>query len=169
MIVCITGTPGTGKTTVCKYLGLKCINLNEFAVENNCVEGYDRRIRAKIVDTECLKNKLKGMDNIVLESHYSHFMKCDIVIVLRTSPSILRKRLIEKGFDYKKMMDNLEAEALGLITYEAMDMHKNVYEIDTGKYSLQETLKIINEIINGKGEKYRAGKIDYIKEVMEWY
>ncbi len=169
MIVCITGTPGTGKTTVCKNLAWPCINLNELAKENGCMKGYDKKRKVRIVDIDCLKDKLKNLNNIVLESHYAHFMKCDVVIVLRTSPSILKNRLVEKGFDYKKIMENLEAEALGIITQEALDLQKNVYEIDTGKFSLEETLNIIKEILNGKGDNYKAGKIDYLHEVMEWY
>ncbi len=169
MIVCITGTPGTGKTTVCKNLPWPYINLNEFAKENNCIKGYDKKRKVRIVDMDCLKDRLKNLNNIILESHYSHFMNCDVVVVLRTSPSILKIRLFEKGFDDEKIRENLEAEALGIITQEAMDYQKNVYEIDTGKFSLEETVNIIKDILNGRGEDFKAGKIDYLNEVMEWY
>ncbi len=169
MRLCITGTPGTGKTTVSGMLGMNFINLNDFARNEGCMEGYDESMKSYIVNINCLKKRLKDYDNIVFESHYSHLVGCDIIIVLRTSPKILKERLKSRNYDDEKIMENLEAEAIGLITEESMEICKNVYEIDTGIYGIDETVKIIREIIEGKGEKYRAGKIDYMEEILEWY
>ena len=43
--ILVTGTPGTGKTSLCRKLqekrsNLKCINIGEFAKANNCLGKY---------------------------------------------------------------------------------------------------------------------------------
>ncbi|MDP8012397.1 MAG: adenylate kinase family protein [Thermoplasmata archaeon] len=168
MRICISGTPGTGKTFISKKLGQNVINLNEFSKLNGCTKGYDKKRKSRIVDIECLKNKL-SMGDVIIEGHYSHLIPCDLVIVLRTSPKVLRQRLKERNYDDKKIFENMEAEALGLITQEALEYNKNVYEIDTTNSSIDEIVKKIKDIIDGRGNDYLAGKIDYMEEILEWY
>lgn len=169
MRICISGTPGTGKTTVSSMLGMKVINLNDFAKENKCTRGYDKKRKSRIVDIDCVKKNLKDMDDVVIEGHFAHLLDCVLVIVLRTSPKILKKRLEEKNFDRDKIMENMEAEALGIITEEAIEKNKNVYEIDTSFSSPGDVAKKIRKILDGYGDEYRAGKIDYLEEILEWY
>lgn len=168
MIVCITGTPGTGKTHLSSLLGKNVIHLNDFSRENGCTKGYDKKRKSRIVDIDCLKNKLRGINDVIIEGHYSHFLNCDIVIVLRTSPKILRKRLEERNYSKEKIRENLEAEAIGLITSEALEKCKNVYEIDTSVID-EKILEKIEKILKGEGEEFRAGKINYMEEILEWY
>jgi len=48
-----------------------------------------------------------------VEGHLSYyFEEADLVIVLRAHPTILRKRLQDKGFNDAKIQENIEAEAL---------------------------------------------------------
>ncbi|MGC8686876.1 MAG: adenylate kinase family protein [Thermoplasmata archaeon] len=169
MIICISGTPGTGKTYLSSRFNSNVINLNDFSKRNGCTKGYDRKRKSEIVNVECLKKKLKNVDNIILEGHYAHLLKCNIVIILRTSPKILKKRLIERGYDLQKIQENLEAEALGIITQEALKMNENVYEIDTTSLDIDVIMNEIRKILNGEGGDYKAGKIDYMEEILEWF
>ncbi len=169
MRICISGTPGTGKTTVSKLLGIDAINLNEFSREKKCTKGYDKKRRISIVDVECIKKNLKNIENVVIEGHFAHLLDCNITIVLRTSPKILRKRLEERNYSLDKIKENLEAEALGIITEEAMNENKDVYEIDTTFLTPENVADIIYKIIIGNGKEYRAGFIDYSEEILEWY
>ncbi|MVT13246.1 MAG: AAA family ATPase [Euryarchaeota archaeon] len=169
MRICITGTPGTGKTSVARLIPMEQIELNDFARKNDCISGYDTKRNVDIVDIDCLKKKIKKRNNILLVGHYSHFLECDIVIVLRTNPEILESRLRKRGYDENKIMENVEAEALGLITQEAMDLYKDVYEIDTTNIKEEDVANIILKIIKGDGEEYRAGKIDYLEWILRWY
>ncbi|MGC8599043.1 MAG: adenylate kinase family protein [Thermoplasmata archaeon] len=169
MRICITGTPGTGKSTISKLIPGKSIDLNEFARENGCLKGYDRKRRVRVVDIQCLKEKLRDLNDAILVGHYSHLLDCHIVIVFRTNPSILEKRLRERNYTQEKIRENMEAEALGIITQEALELCRNVYEIDTTSSDEGEILNIIEKIIEGKGEEYRAGNIDYTEEILKWY
>lgn len=169
MRICISGTPGTGKTTVSSMLGMDVINLNDFSKKNKCTKGYDKKRKSRIVDIDCIKRSLNDINNIIIEGHFAHLLDCDFVIILRTSPKILKKRLEDKNFDKEKIMENMEAEALGIIIEEAIVKNKNVYEIDTTFSSPEDVVKKIRIILNGNGEEYRAGKIDYSEEILEWY
>lgn len=169
MRICITGTPGTGKSTVARIVFEDFVDLNEFARKIGCIDGKDRKRDVEIVDVECLKTAFQGKDEIILVSHYSHFMDCDIIIVLRTRPDVLEKRLRDRNYGSDKIRENLEAEALSLITQEAIDMCENVYEVDTTSITPEEAANAIRYIIDGRGENYRAGKIDYTEEIMKWY
>ena len=169
MRICISGTPGTGKSVVAKMISENYIELNIFSKINGFIKGIDKKRNVGIVDIDCLKSKLKDIDDAILVGHYSHLLSCDIVIVLRTNPQVLEKRLRERNYSQEKLRENLEAEALGIITEEALSVCKNVYEIDTSDITIEETAKIINKIIEGKGEEYRAGKINFMEEILKWY
>jgi adenylate kinase len=57
-VILVTGTPGTGKTTLAKMLAkklaMKYIDVNQIIKEGGLSEGYDAKRAAKIVDTKKL-------------------------------------------------------------------------------------------------------------------
>jgi adenylate kinase len=171
VIVAISGTPGTGKSSVTELLksNYKVIHLNELAKEKGCIKGYDKKRKVQIVDFECLDAKIDNGADMIIESHYAHLMHFDILIILRTRPDILKKRLIKKGFSKQKIDENLEAEALGVITEESLGFTDRAFEIDTSFLTTKKTAKLILKIIAEKPEEYRLGKIDWSKEILKWY
>ncbi|MEM0160259.1 MAG: adenylate kinase family protein [Candidatus Micrarchaeaceae archaeon] len=171
MIIAISGTPGTGKTSVTELLknNYKVVHLNTLAKEKGCLKGYDRKRKVRIVDYKCLDSKIDDVPDIVIESHYAHLMRFDILIILRTKPDVLRERLVKKGFSKQKIDENLEAEALGVITEESLDFMDRAFEIDTSFITAQMAADLALKIIVERPDEYRIGKIDWSEEILKWY
>jgi len=154
MLVAITGTPGTGKSTIAKELKkfveirkrYEIIELSDFAKKHKCFYGYDKSRNAKIFNLKKIENLLPKNKSLILVSHISHLLEPEIAIVLRTKHKVLKKRL-SKRFYTKKTNENVDAEFLNVIGLEARELCKTVYEIDTTKNSKQKTAKIIKSIL----------------------
>jgi len=139
MIISISGTPKTGKTSVAKALagklGWELVSLNTLAKEKKLYVGYDRARKSRIVDLKKLRREVlkiaKKQKNLILESHYSHDMPCDVVVILRTNPAELRRRMRRAGWDTRKIEENVEAEIMEVVRNEALESAKKVIEIDT--------------------------------------
>ena len=166
----ITGTPCTGKTTVSEVLSnrLNCrlIKINDLAIENDFVLGIDEDKGYKIIDIDSLDDKVSQIisdDLTIFEGHLSHLCHgADKVIVLRVRPEILQKRLEARNYSESKIRENLEAEALGVCTAEAFDVHgENVSEIDVSDLSVDVIVELLICVIEGKTD-YSVGEIDFM-------
>ncbi|MCK5016617.1 MAG: DUF359 domain-containing protein [Candidatus Peribacteraceae bacterium] len=158
MIIAISGTPGTGKTAVAKELAKKLgwwsVSLNDIAEEEGLYAGHDDERLCKVVDIEAMKREVNVLSishrKMIIESHYAHDMPCDVVIILRTEPSELRKRMKEKGFHERKIRENLEAEIMNVIKDEACEKHQNIYEIDTTEKDPLDIAITIRDLISNQ-------------------
>lgn len=134
--IAVTGTPGTGKTTATELLAdeidLPVIHLNDEIKEHDLWSERDVDRDSLVTDLEAVNSHL-GEWNGVLESHLAHQFEADRVVVLRCEPSVLEKRLRERGDPDEKAQENAESEALDVVLSEAVDRHgqQSVYEIDT--------------------------------------
>jgi adenylate kinase len=165
MKIALTGTPGTGKTTISNVLrddfGLKVVDLNNVIRSCRYYVGWDENRDCDIVDLEALRAH-PFSDGLVLEGHMSHHLQVDRVIVLRTNPVVLRGRLQKKGFSENKIRENVEAEILDVILVEALGLHgDNVYEVEsTGTSS--ESAQLVWEITQGDSlERFVVGQYDW--------
>jgi len=154
MIIAVSGTPGTGKTSVSqelgKILGWKVISLNDFARDRKCISGYDNKRKCDIVDIEKLKKEIRNVKekNFIIESHYAHEMDADVFIILRTKPAELRKRGVGKGWKKEKTEENVLAEIMDVCLTEAMEQGKKVYEIDTTGRKPKEVAREIASLLD---------------------
>ncbi len=167
MIVLITGTPGTGKTTVANMLaerlGFDVKGVEDLA-RGDAIVGYDEVAKSKIIDMEKVARDFKAKGDIIVEGHLAHRLRqADYVVVLRTRPEALRKRL---RYEEQKLRDNLEAEALDVCLIESIEEHgiDKVYEIDTTDREPGEVVEAILHILEGEGSEFRPGKIDWSEE-----
>jgi adenylate kinase len=180
MIIAITGTPGTGKTSISKILEekkYKIVDLNKIAFENNFLAGIDEKRDTKIVDidkvNEYVKNNYVGKGIVFIEGHLSHLLECvDKVIVLRRHPDKLRKNLTQRGWKKEKINENVEAEFLDIVLCEAAEIHplKEIIEIDTTDKSISNVTKLIIELTKNKFKnikKYKIGRIDWSEEILK--
>ncbi len=168
MIILLTGTPGTGKTStaglIASALGIEACSISEL-VDESVIVGIDEERESLEVDIQKLYKKLKRMNlkDAVIEGHLSHLLPFEdaLVIVLRAEPGVLKRRLEAKGFREEKIKENLEAEALDVCLIESLENHKKVYEIHTSRLSPEEVTEAALKIISGKGEDYLPGRIDW--------
>ncbi|MFV9678155.1 MAG: adenylate kinase family protein, partial [Methanosarcinales archaeon] len=175
MILAITGTPGTGKTSVCKALGLAVLDLNTVIEQRRFYTGIDTERGSFIADLEALKEYLSQEEKAVLiiESHLAHLLDPEVAIVLRANPTLLSTRLTQKGFPARKIAENVEAETLDIIIAEAVVLCGVVYEVDTSEKSIEEVASVVREIIDAEIEGgvsrtrktlrdcYKPGSVDW--------
>lgn len=180
MIISVSGTPGTGKSKasriLAKMLGANLIEINKL-IKKERYFSYDRKRKTKIVDVKILqkivnKNLDRKKTNIV-EGHLAHLLRSDIVLILRTNPNELKKRLKKRMWTKEKIRENVEAEVIDEITAEAIERHKKVFEIDTSKLSEKETANIMKKIILNicSRQRYLPGKIKWLeryKVELQW-
>ncbi|MDP2217507.1 MAG: adenylate kinase family protein [Methanolobus sp.] len=179
MLVGITGTPGTGKTSVTELLesrtSYRVIHINELIKEEKLYSEVDNERDCVVADMDLVDRRVREMastdDITILDSHLSHHL-ADSVIVLRTKPEVLRDRLQKRNYCTEKVEENLEAESLDIILCESVEWCDNVFEIDTTSQSVERTLDDIRNILEGlaKGrekelaERYRPGSVDWSEE-----
>ena len=177
MIITITGTPGTGKSTVSKILKNKLkiplIGVNELVVNEHLYTGIDEDRGYKVVDLDamCLKlneiiKNLNG-NSMIVEGHLSHYFEgADMVIVLRARPDVLRKRLKTRGWVDSKIQENVEAEALDICTFEANEIYDDkVNEVDTSDLKPEEVSNLLVDIITGK-KHFPVGNVDFLEDML---
>ena len=186
MLIGLTGTPGTGKTSVSNFLEKKrhwkVIHLNDLIKDEHLYAEIDEKRNTVIADMEIIreylikiideeKNKVehgKKRAVVILESHLVHYI-ADTVIVLRTYPSELNIRLKARSYSEAKINENIEAEALDVILIEAFEWCNKIFEINTTGKTIEEVgqdiEKIIDTILNGNEKdllEYKPGFIDWI-------
>jgi adenylate kinase len=180
MIIALTGTPGTGKTSISKILqskGFEIVDLNKVACEKDFLIGKDEKRDSNIVDIDrfnsYIRDKYSVKEMVFIEGHLSHLLRSiDKVFVLRCHPNELKKHLSSKGWNEQKIKENIEAEILDIILCESMEIHQktNIFEIDVSRKSLDDVASSIMEIIDNQFKimkKYKIGKIDWSEEILK--
>lgn len=161
-MICVSGTPGVGKSTVMKEMERRGYPVQEFdQVLKECIIGVSEG--EKVVDEKCLRRIRKEG---IYFGHLSHFADCDSVIVLRAHLREIEERLRERNYSKSKIMDNVECEAIDLIGYESESLHElETYEILNS--DIRNTADFIENVIKGK-DSTRV-KIDLTEEILDWY
>lgn len=144
MQILVTGTPGTGKSTLaarlCEALrarGVSCeiVVVNDLIKSQKLYEEYDSHFDTFIVDDrkvrKYLKTKLKGQQTAddrsrftIYETHTVTTLPrefVDLAIVLTARTDVLYDRLQARGYTSDKIAENVECEIMQVVWEEAVE------------------------------------------------
>ena len=149
-VIAITGTPGTGKSTLAQKIsaetGFFVLDVTSFIKDNGLSEGFDEKRDCEIVDTNKLSSAILketvGRD-VIIDSHLSHYLpplSVDLVIVTTCDIQTLKKRLASRGYSAKKIRENIDSEILGICKNEALEAGHDVTFYDTTDNQPQEVI-----------------------------
>lgn len=159
MIIALTGTPGTGKTSIAERLDYETLDLTGFVKEQGLGEQAGEFEVDLDLMVEALEEHLEAKENVVIEGHLSHHYPADLCIVLRCNPDELRDRLSDRDYSDEKIEENVESEILDSILLEAISIQENVFELDTSGKSVEESVEKLEEAIENKETGY--GSVDW--------
>ncbi len=176
MLVAITGTPGTGKTSVAAEIrsrGYEVVDLGKHIREHGLLGELDEARDTREVDLDLLNDSLEeyrsGEGVVFMEGHLSHFMDCRSIVVLRCHPDVLAGRLRARGYSEEKVRENVQSEVLDVILCEATESDIPVHEVDCTSASIKDTADEILSIASGEGEGHPPGSVDWSSEMERWF
>lgn len=131
MRIAITGTPGTGKTTLCSSANDWSVHsVSQLALAAG-LAGEVEADGAAPIDVEALAQT--ELPDGLIDGHLSHLLPVDAIVVLRCHPDVLRSRLEDREYTEEKVEENVEAELLALITAESLETGLPVLELETSE------------------------------------
>lgn len=134
--ILICGTPGVGKTQLCKMLveaepQLEHIDLSQTVVNDPKLrEEFDEATQSWILNDDAIVDYLEermGRGGVVLDTHslISYFPErwFDLVLVLEADNTILYDRLSKRGYSPAKIQENVECEIMKVVRDEAVESY----------------------------------------------
>ena len=135
--ILITGTPGTGKSTLARLLAesqpqrLRHLNVSELVKEHGLHDGYDAEFDTYVLDDDRVCDFLEPLmarGGAVVDFHSCDLFPerwFDLVLVLRSETAVLYERLERRGYAPRKLTENMECEIMQVVLEEA----RGAYEL----------------------------------------
>ncbi len=166
--VVVTGTPGTGKTTLAKALAKKwrvpLVDVNALAKER----GFAKKRKGEkelTVDLKRLSQMLTALVRLppykkgfVVEGHLAcEFSLPNVqrVVVLRTNPRALATRLKRRGYSSLKTRGNVEVEALDYCLTKSLSHYPRSKLVQVDTTQRVTLFAFVRAIQTGKGSQVR--------------
>ncbi|MEW5896162.1 MAG: AAA family ATPase [Nanoarchaeota archaeon] len=170
-VVVISGTPGTGKSTLAEMLAKEqgCSRLILSRHYKDISKGYNKTKQCYDIDLQKFtllvkekkniegknkdkKNKIPTRDKnkiLIIDSHIAHLLPkklVDLCIILTCSDlKKLQKRLRQRKYSKQKIRENLDAEIFQVCLNEAKEIGHKVIVFDTAKAGKREILNNVKK------------------------
>ncbi|CAI5721480.1 unnamed protein product [Peronospora destructor] len=118
--ILVTGTPGTGKTSMCQQLAVK---------ERGLHSDRDEEFDCFVLDEDKVCDEMEDLmaeGGKVVDFHTCEFFPerwFDLVVVLRVDNTTLFDRLLKRGYSDKKIAENVECEIMEVVLQEARESY----------------------------------------------
>lgn len=154
MRLLITGTPGTGKTTLAHglsaVLGIPIVKVEEFISD---YLKWDPELNTNyIIDAEGaskkLNKKLSELNSYIVDTVALDLIDASLIdwcIVLRLDPKVLLNRLMQRGWPWCKVVENVFSEILGVSLSSCISKfsYERVIEVNTTGKSPEQLMEDI--------------------------
>eukprot|EP01087_Luapelamoeba_hula_P020022 TRINITY_DN6739_c0_g1_i1.p2 TRINITY_DN6739_c0_g1~~TRINITY_DN6739_c0_g1_i1.p2 ORF type:complete len:176 (-),score=41.85 TRINITY_DN6739_c0_g1_i1:10-537(-) len=156
--ILITGTPGTGKTSlaeaVASALGLQHIELGAMVKDKGWHEGKNDEYDTYILDEDKVCDELEDImtkGGNVVDFHSCDFFPerwFDLVVVLRCDNTFLYSRLETRGYNAKKIAENIECEIMQVVLDEAQDSYRKEIVVELQSDTVEQMQQNCEQIQN---------------------
>jgi adenylate kinase len=171
-VICISGVPGTGKTVIAnalaQQLGASVVHITELI--KSVPFTWDTKRKTKIIrvsDLQIAINKIikKTKQTLIIEGHLAHLLRCDFCVILRCNPLLLKSRLKKRKWPKQKISENVAAEILDVILFEALTNKKckRLYEIDVSNLSPKQIVGKIARYLKSR-KKRKLLHVDWMRK-----
>ena len=174
--VLVTGTPGVGKTTLCSLLesqlpedydleGFQYVKLAELINQKKLYTSWNDDFNVPEFDEDMVCDELEPLmsqrGGIILEFHSCDFFPerwFDLIVLLRCDNTQLFDRLQQRGYNQKKIDENIDCEIFGVLKEEVEDSYsrEKIIELQSNEVDdMQANMNTIALIIKEMVEKRR--------------
>lgn len=177
MKIVLSGTPGVGKHTIATTLSslfdkVTIVDINKIILSEDLLipsqrGNHDVDIQKSLDFLTLLLSKKEYQDSIIV-GHLAPYvidpLLVDLAVILRRSPYELRKIYEDRAYSQTKISDNIVAEILGIISYDALKNFEfsklSELEIATSVLPSLSAQKIVNMYMDKKQRSF--GNIDWL-------
>jgi adenylate kinase len=175
----ITGTPGTGKSSISRALAARInatvLDIGRMILDEKLTNGFDNRRKTPIADLKLASKRTaeiidREKDSVIIEGHYAEQIVprrlVNKIFVLRREPDELKNILEKRGYKEEKVYENVAAEILDVCLWEAINTFgpKKVCEVDVTGRTVEESANIIIAVLEKKKECVN-GEIDWLSKI----